>query len=290
MWPLPGATEVPTDTPLVVSRYNLAGSTERIGFRLIDADGAEVSLTEVNRLAPAYVGCGASETLFLRPARSLRAHAQYTLALADDMDPAQASGTIFTTSDVSFRAEASPPTTFDYLLVTEPSCDDASCFELAEARVDLGEAPREPRWLVVESAALEHGHNAHVFGVQGGETPAETQLSVAVLSDDHCIDARLYGVDGKLLWEQRRCQPDRCAHTDATTFNSCGGPPLSGLRATDVPPQSCNAPPTIEQPGASPEPALEGCQVSPSARSVPGVLGAFAALLAARSTRRRSRR
>lgn len=285
IWPLADATHVPIDTPLVVARYNLAGSSESIRFQLIDIDGEEVPLIEVNRLAPAYRGCGAVETFFLRPAKPLRADAQYTLAFSETGSPQ--TGASFTTSDASFEAEPNPTTTLDYLLVRATNCPGPACLELAEAQIGIDQdATRQPRWVVVESKSIEHARNAHVFGTTDPEPTAETQLSIAV-PEDHCIHARMYGIEGSVLWEEHRCAPDRCAYTDATTLDSCGGPPLSGLRVTDVPPHSCDAPVTIHQTGPGRHRADQGCRLDPSIdKALPSVVLALTSLLASRVLRR----
>jgi len=292
LWPLAGAVDVPVDTPLVFARYNLSGSTEAVGYALVGPDGREVALIETGRLPAAYIGCDARETLFLRPRNALEAHTEYRLAARADIDLSGEYAAPFTTSAERASPEPAIEATLDYLQVTTGSCEHENCLALAEALVTLEVNPEAPRWLVVDSAAIEHAHNAHVFtpNAESSDPPA-WQLSVTLPRIDPCIDVALYGVEGRVLWEQRRCEPNRCARTDAATFNFCGGPPFSGIRAVDIAVGSCDAPPTIEQ-GAPPEepPASDasGCRASaPGTRQSPNALAlAVAGLLVLGGLRR----
>jgi hypothetical protein len=261
MWPPDGALDVPIDTPLVISRYDLSGSADSIGYALIDADGREVALEETGRLPAAYAGCGASETVFLRPSQPLAAHAQYTLAIAADVDPGHEFGASFTTSDALFQSEPEALATLDYVLVTDPDCDGTHCVRLAEASFGLSDTRVAPLWLELQSAADAHGHNALVLTEPDDDGAVPGQLSVVLPPSDDCIDVRLYGIEGVALFQERRCQPDRCAQTDTLTFNSCGGPPFSGVVATETDPGKCAAAPAEGEPQVAVDPPAQdsGC-------------------------------
>lgn len=258
MWPLDGASDVPLDTPLVFARYDLTGSREAIGYRLLDETGASVALDESSRLAAAYPGCGASETVFLRPHVPLRAGAHYVWKAVEAVDPSGEFSASFTTGEQRASLATSSDASLDYLLVTASDCSEHDCLELAEALVTLQTTPTSPLWLVVASAADEHARNAYVFLPDDPKFDGSSQLSVELPLHDRCIEAALYGVDGQVLWQTRRCDPDRCARSDTATYNFCGGPPFSGIRALDIPIGSCSTSPT-QPPQASA--GGDGCQV-----------------------------
>lgn len=288
LWPRNGERRVPIDTPLVFARYNLGGPTEAIEYELLGPDGSRVPLRESSRLPAAYIGCGGRETLFLRPADPLEPNTKYVFrALPDAI--ADGDSVSFSTGDGE-RASPEPELNarLEYLLVTAPSCNGPLCLGLAEAWVSLEAPPRAPRWLIVESAALENGRSALVFDPADPRYEAGGQLSVTLPAGDRCIEAVLYGVEGTPLWQERRCEPDRCARTESVMFNFCGGPPYSGLKAPEVPAGSCDSPPTLDPQADKPPEGDPGCRALPFTGSGPtGLLLAPALWLAARRRRQR---
>jgi hypothetical protein len=86
-FPRDGATDVATDTPIVIERYFLEGELDDITYALTAEDGTEVALEETRRQDPAWEGCGESQYLFLRPAAALTADATYTLSIAAEANP-----------------------------------------------------------------------------------------------------------------------------------------------------------------------------------------------------------
>lgn len=76
------------------------------------------------------------------------------------------------------------------------------------------------------------------------ETGHLAQRSV-VLGSDECIDIQIIGVDGRPLYEDHRCNPDRCVVSGRAGASSCGDPPISGLDAQRIPTDSCDNPPVI---------------------------------------------
>jgi hypothetical protein len=132
-------------------------------------------------------------------------------------------------------------------------CADAQCSDVAEIRVDFGQPPERPLWLVVESSAPEHGVNDWAFWPAGWfeqsignpESRWVAQRSVALAPGDGCVDIAIYGVDGRVLREERRCSPDRCAVYGSRAFDDCGSPPWSGIDAARIPAQSCDDPPVL---------------------------------------------
>src|SRR5688572_10995123 len=62
-WPLPDASDVPLDTPLVLLRMNNDGPLDVVSYALRDESGQEVALRETTRVPPAFIGCSAAELL-----------------------------------------------------------------------------------------------------------------------------------------------------------------------------------------------------------------------------------
>jgi hypothetical protein len=243
VWPEDGAAGVPLDTPLVVWRYNQEGPTDLLRYSLTREDGDEVPLTITEILPPAFDGCGvgAMETLFLRAARSLDPGATYVLHSGGGAG----SDASFTTGNAAFTAEADVEADLQYLLARPADCSGPDCVSLAEARIDLGARPEAPRWLVIESAATRHNRNAFTFWPEETQIGSSWQLSVALPPDDDCIDVRVYGLEGTPLFEQRRCEPDRCMLYEIQRGSDCGGPPFAGVDAAGVPHGSCDDPPDL---------------------------------------------
>jgi hypothetical protein len=250
IWPKSDATDVPIDTPLVVSRFNYRGTTDEIGYVLTDADDNEISLTEVNRLAPAYEGCGAEETLFLHSEQPLEPNTHYTLAIKADFATDGRLDRSFTTGTAHFSPEGAIDATLLYLDIGPTrSCTGAFCTHLAMAHLDVGVEPTVPRWVVLESKAAEGGFARNAFwpqdwfpGARGGST---SETTVAVAPDDPCIEVSVNGIEGAALYEERRCEPDRCALSDERSGSTCGEPLTSRVDATRVPDGSCDDPPVL---------------------------------------------
>lgn len=265
-WPQDGATGVATDTPIVIWRYNFAASTDELGVSLTGSDGSQVALTEALRLLPAWVGCGKGEHVFLRPEHDLAAGATFTLEISALADPEGRWGATFTVGDERFGPQAPVDPQIDYLSVAAEPCAGAQCSDLAEIRVEFGQPPEQPLWLVVESSAPEHGVNDWAFwpaawfeqSLADPKSRWLAQRSVALPPGNECVDIRIYGVEGRALLDERRCQPDRCAVYESRGYSDCGDPPTSGIDASRIPAESCDDPPVlISRPGVGivyPEP------------------------------------
>jgi hypothetical protein len=246
-WPLNGATEVATDTPIVISRYYIGGDLDEITFELTDEEGDAIALEETHRIEPPWEGCGESQYLFLRPTVPLTAGATYTLTIAAAADPQGAWGSTFTVGEQPFEPE--PPIDLQpiYLSVDAVmACEDEGCRH-GEILVDLGDVPTRPRWLVVKSGAAENNVNQWEFwpselfdGMGVPEGASRVQLSVVLPADDPCIDIELFGVEGRSLFHERRCTADRCALSDVLGIDDCGGPTRSTLDVSAVPEGSCD--------------------------------------------------
>jgi len=252
-WPRDGASDLPRDTPLVISHYDWSGGASALAYTLAREDGTTVALAEVERLAPPFEGCGANGTIFLRPVGLLDPGASYKLSLS----PAAVTGgtggrftATFTVGDGTFTPEPVPDLQLLYLHVegTTP-CVGARC-GIAEIHVDLGAPTPEPRWLVVESAAVENGKNEFLFwpkawSPQGNAYDRASHVSVELPDDDRCVQIRLFGLDGMPLLDELRCEPDRCALSDIRSVSTCGGPAAAALDAARIPDGSCDEPPVI---------------------------------------------
>jgi hypothetical protein len=195
-WPEDGSSDVPLDTPLVFYRF---GFTAPPRYALTSENGDEVPLTVIETIAPAFDGCGVGtfETTFLRPAQPLEPHTAYTFE-AEGNELADAS---FTTGEDTFTPEAMVGE-LQYLLVRQPNCVGSNCRSLAEAHMELGAPVETPRWLVVESAAVQDNRNTFVFWPGATGVGSNWQLSVALPEHDSCIDVRVYGLEGVPLFEE----------------------------------------------------------------------------------------
>jgi MYXO-CTERM domain-containing protein len=132
-----------------------------------------------------------------------------------------------------------------YLAARGQSCDDTVC-GVGEIHVDLGAPPATPLWLVVKSAATEDAFNhwelwpEYVFeGMEVPEWTSQAHISVVLPADDSCVDVELFGVEGRTLFEVRRCEPDRCAVLNGIGVSTCGGPPIAGIDIATLPADSC---------------------------------------------------
>ena len=67
-----------------------------------------------------------------------------------------------------------------------------------------------------------------------------TRQWLAELSRKHGRDIDLFGVEGRALFHERRCAPDRCAISDLRASDTCGGPTHSALDVSRVPGGSCD--------------------------------------------------
>ena len=249
-WPIDGATDVATDTPIVVWRYYLDGRTEDVGVSLTSADGVAVELNEVLRLPPPWQGCGKGEQLFLRPAWALHSDTTYKLTISTGST--QSVAATFTVGERSFEHDvAVDPVGPDvqYLIAyKDETCVQAGCADVGELLIDLGGPPQRPLWLVVKSSADTNGTNDWVFWPDGWfeesivepESRHKTQLSLALPADDACVELQLYGVEGRSLYHERRCSPDLCAIVSSPGASSCGGPPFSGVDASRIAAESCH--------------------------------------------------
>lgn len=239
-WPEDNATDVPIDTPLIIDHPSLRGSVDAVGYKLVDAAGKEVLLTETSRLPAAYQGCGQAELLFLRPQRPLEPNQRYTLVNVSSPGGFDKS---FKTGEGRFSPEATIDAKVTCFQVKPTKkCSGPQCSSIAETYVDLGAKPTAPRWLVIDSAAVEDGHNEVQFSPNDTRVGSGWQLAVALPTDDPCIHVRVYGLEGTPLFETRRCEPDSCSRSDLRAFDSCGGPPTSGLDALGRQVGTCDDP------------------------------------------------
>jgi uncharacterized protein (TIGR03382 family) len=252
VWPLDGATDVARDTPLVIAHYDFSGEPSSFDYSLVSADGREIALSERQRLPAAFDGCGPDATLFLRPSELLDEGSVYTLSLTGFAPeaPRDPPAVTFTVGAGTFTSEPLQNVEVEYLHVEGTTeCYSASC-GIAELWVDLGASIQQPRWLEVETAARLHGKNAlRFFPVEWPATASrfdrQLQLSVELPAGDRCVQIRLYGLDGALLLDERRCEPDRCARSDLRSGSSCGEPRGSALDPARIPDSSCDNPPII---------------------------------------------
>jgi hypothetical protein len=244
VWPEDGATGIPLDTPLVLYRFESSGRTDVFSYALTVENGDDVPLTVTHTLAPAFQGCGVGtfETTFLRPAQPLEPETVYTLQVGDD-PRFHAS---FTTGDGTFTPEPMVGE-LQYLLVREPNCIGSNCASLAEAHMELGVRPETPRWFVVESAAAKDNRNAAMFWPEDDRMGTSGQLSVALPEHDPCIDVRVYGIEGTPLFEEHRCEPDRCVQYALWGGSTCGDPPHSGVDAARIADGTCEDPPILRR-------------------------------------------
>lgn len=223
--------------------------------KLLDPDGAELALKRTKHLPHAY-GC-LRELTFLQPERELEPGLEYTVVITQDgVKPHE---TKFSAREKTRRPEAAAPPELSYLLVKKhPACDDqlGQCIDLAEIRVEFAQPLDEPAWLVVRSRALQFELNRWEFstntwsmppfGPELTEPQRVGQVSLMLPPDDACVDISIYGIDGQAFFEERLCEPDRCAVFQYRQSSTCGETPHSNLDVSRVPPGSCDAPPVLE--------------------------------------------
>ncbi len=232
-WPQDGAIDVAIDTPIVIWRYYVNGDLDEITYELSDEDGTEVALEEQHRLEPGWEGCGEGQHLFLRPAEPLLAGATYTLTIVEEADPQGQWGATFTVGEQMFGPQAPIDPNLTYLVWRpEAPCEGSIC-SLGQLRFELGTTPETPLWIVMKSSASEHGVNQ-------AEISTRAELSVVLPIDDECIDIEVFGVEGRPLYEERRCEPDRCVVLTSIGVGTCGDPPTPGTDASKLPSVSCN--------------------------------------------------
>lgn len=184
--------------------------------------------------------------MFLRPAKELQAGSGFNLRIrSSDADEKVAA--TFTAGDRRFEPEAQLEPKIDYLAVRDATCKSAECIGLAELRVSIGSSPPRPLFLRLESGADDDGANDWVFWPDGWfkdsiaepESRWTTQRPVLLAPNDDCVDISVYGVEGRPLYHQSHCEPNRCAVSDGEAPNTCGGPPSSGIEVTQMPEGNC---------------------------------------------------
>jgi hypothetical protein len=255
VWPKADSV-VSSDTAIVVETLVFGRDPSNLNVKLLDADGSELALNIVQRLPDAYA-CH-DELTFLRPERELEPGREYTVAIT------QAAGenpnlTKFSAREKSERREAAGAPEITYLAVKQhPECDDglSQCVDLAELRVEYPRAFEEPAWLVVRSHAPKYQLNRWEFSADAWSQPPlgpvieepkrVAQLSLMLPPDDPCVELSIYGSDGRTLFEERRCEPDRCAVFLDRISSTCGETPHSNLDASRVPPGTCDDPPVLD--------------------------------------------
>jgi len=306
-WPLGDADDVPLDTPVVITRYDLVnGDPESVDFALVDEAGEEIELREVSRLPQLDRYCWAREIVFMRPAEPLEPGTTYTVRVGR---PPHES---FTTGAESFVAQQLEPT-LEYLYVGSPrgsvgvspsggslDCDKGQC-NLAEVRLHFDGPTQRPVWIAVRSQAHADQENRKRFWPERAEPEAgvnrfAVQLSVALAEDSRCVEIAVIGVDGEPLFQDERCEPDECVIWGSRGFSTCGSPAFSSLDVTRVAGTSCEAPLRLRQAEDGGPVYPDGtnyhasktstsCSASPAARSRRG-LATLGILLALYSLRR----
>jgi hypothetical protein len=193
--------------------------------------------------------------VFYRPAHELKPGAKYTLTIASGQN-GPVTRNSFTVGDSLAKSEAAVDPEITYLKVfTNPACVGEQCFDFAKLRITLGRAPSQPLWLRLQGSYAMGNTNAWTFyptgwSVQSDQQPellSEIQLSVPLASDDDCVDMQIYGVEGRALFEARRCEPERCAvYTMVAGRNSGGGPGGTPVDVEQVKDGSCDDPPVLD--------------------------------------------
>ncbi|HTU62418.1 MAG TPA: Ig-like domain-containing protein, partial [Polyangiales bacterium] len=111
-WPADGATDVATDTPIVVQLIDSTGDPGKVGIALTDEAGTEIALNETARVPPSWKGCGAAEAVFLRPARQLDEGVEYTVWISPGAT--RLPGATFTVGAHAFEPEPAIPAIVTY--------------------------------------------------------------------------------------------------------------------------------------------------------------------------------
>jgi hypothetical protein len=249
-WPEDAATDVAMDTPIVVGLYDYNGNPGDMSIHLTDAAGSEVALDQTRRVPQSWNGCGAAEMVFLKPTRMLEAGMTYTVSVSFARETELRKLSTFSVGEDVFVPEKPLDAELTYLKAyTKASCVEDGCDAIAEVRVALDKTPENLLWLVIRSAAQRSGQNHWPFRpdgsrrdfIDGDEGVQTVQRSVLLPNDDDCIDVRIYGREGRALFDQRRCKPDRCASTDSFGLSTCGDPPFTSIDASLVPADSCES-------------------------------------------------
>lgn len=252
LWPEDGALDVASDTAIVMWRHHGAGDPSLISLSLTGPDGQELELEETRHSS--YVWQCSGETVFFQPKQPLVEGSSYVLtSRAGDTPRTTKFGVSATPRKPS--SDITPEVT--YLSVAADAshkhCHDRTCVDLAEIRVDLGQVPETPVWLFVRSQAAPYQYNEWQFSpdfrmdVAEGEpdTRRTAQLSVHAPKDDPCVEIGVYGVDGRPLFEERRCHPDRCVVYGSRAGSPCDAPPQSQVDASRISTSSCDDPPHL---------------------------------------------
>ena len=254
LWPLADSS-VSADTA-IVAKVPARGGYEVV---LRAHDGTEIALEQVERL-PQTFQCD-EDIVFLKPNPELRPGMNYEVGVK--LVPSDAQLVKFATREKSPRPKAAATPEVTYLLVGQhPDCGPGQCNEIAEVRVELAHVLHEQTWLQIRSGATRSQVNRWMFSPHWLRAPDDiafpnveredpervARLSVALPADDPCLDIALYGIDGLPLYEERRCEPDRCAVNKQRWSSTCGEPPSPGLEPLKLSPTSCDDPPVLDDP------------------------------------------
>lgn len=237
-WPLDGATDAAIDTPIVVQLVDHVGDPGKIGISLHADDAAEVELVEVERVPPSYAGCGSAEAVFLRPVGRLQPGAMYEVRFSTGST--EQTGAKFRVGERPFEPEPRVDAAASYsAFYTSRECAAQGCPTVAHVQVELGMPPEGLRWLFVESSASRSGKNHWSF--RPGAAPT-AKLSVMQAADDPCVSVRIFGVEGRALFERRLCKAERCALCQVWAGSTCGAPSSCALEDTHRASRSCETP------------------------------------------------
>lgn len=254
LWPTAG-TSVSADTAIVIEAAP-GSAFASYDVTLRGPDGKALELKEAQRL-PRTFSCD-GELVFLRPEPELKPGMKYEVTIKTEESNTKL--VKFATRESSERPKAAAKPDITYLHVAEhPECEGGACYPVAEVRVELEHALHELTWLLIRSGAESSQVNRWEFSPDAwlripfgdpADKPEEpervVQLSVPLPPEDPCVDIAIYGIDGSALYEERRCQPDRCAVHQNRQATSCGEPARTGLDATRLSPASCDDPPVFE--------------------------------------------
>jgi hypothetical protein len=262
LWPTAGS-DVSADTAIVIEARPDITEPNPYDVTLRGPDGKEIALEEMRRL-PRTFSCN-GDIVFLRPESELRPGMKYevTMKKQDTEELVK-----FSTREKSRRPQAATHPDVTYLSVAQhPNCERGQCFDLAEVRVELEHALHERTWLQIRSGADRFQLNRWDFtagswsAISRFDPEAEPmedpervgQISVPLPSADPCVEIAIYGIDGHALFEEKRCEPDRCAVYQQRLQSSCVEPPSSALDPIRLSPTSCENPPTIDDLNGYPE-------------------------------------
>lgn len=255
VWPKADSV-VSSDTAIVVETQIYGLDSSNMNVKLLDPDGTALALKIVERLPRAY-GCHFEQT-FLKPERELEPGLEYTVEITQ-VAGEKPSLTKFSARAKTERSEPAAAPEITYLAVTKhPDCKDelSQCVDLAELRVEYAQAFEEPAWLVVRSQASRFELNRWEFSANSWSQPPigpaideperVAQLSVMLPADDPCVEISIYGIDGRTLFEETRCRPDRCAVFLYRQTSTCGETPHSNIDVSRVSTASCDDPPVLD--------------------------------------------